>query len=486
MNRDRTWGETAVNFDRNAHPTEKQRKYLADLLGINLKDLINPPRTRGEMSDLIGRMEANRYSVALRKEIKGLVAPEPQVEGVLAGLRENNIHITRTQKQLRTKVDAKSRAAVAARYGIVNASADPIDWPFWALLAGCAEWKIEPRMGRDYPYLGVTLGQAVADAKAPAPPMFVREAGVFYTETRLEGAGQGSDGKGAAGEAEGAQAAGVSLAQLRKLVEEQVAARVAEIEAANRITVAIGGVVRAIAGVKHKLFERVLQLAARRKPVLLIGPTGCGKSHLVGQAAEALGLPFYSINCTMGMSESKLLGLLLPNGDYIPTDFVRAYEEGGVFLMDEIDAADPNVLLIMNTALAQGVLPLPTRREAPVARRHPDFILVAAANTHGTGANRLFVGRNQLDDATLDRFRVGQIEMDYDRDLEARLVENRDLLETVWRVRDRVADAKVRRSVSTRFAIDAADMMAAGWTKEQVLASLTSGWSADERTKAGL
>jgi hypothetical protein len=36
--------------------------------------------------------------------------------------------------------------------------------------------------------------------------------------------------------------------------------------------------------------------------------------------------------------------------------------------------------------------------------RHKDFICIAAANTFGMGANRVYVGRNQLDAATLDRF----------------------------------------------------------------------------------
>jgi hypothetical protein len=40
------------------------------------------------------------------------------------------------------------------------------------------------------------------------------------------------------------------------------------------------------------------------------------------------------------------------------------------------------------------------------------FVCIAAANTFGTGADRQYVGRNQLDESTLDRFRIGQIELD--------------------------------------------------------------------------
>jgi cobaltochelatase CobS len=39
------------------------------------------------------------------------------------------------------------------------------------------------------------------------------------------------------------------------------------------------------------------------------------------------------------------------------------------------------------------------------------------ANTFGTGADRQYVGRNQLDESTLDRFRIGQIERDYDSEI---------------------------------------------------------------------
>lgn len=39
------------------------------------------------------------------------------------------------------------------------------------------------------------------------------------------------------------------------------------------------------------------------------------------------------------------------------------YEEGGVFLLDEVDAADANVLLVINQALANGHLPVPNRTD---------------------------------------------------------------------------------------------------------------------------
>jgi len=116
----------------------------------------------------------------------------------------------------------------------------------------------------------------------------------------------------------------------------------------------------------HEKFAEILDLAAQRMEILMIGPAGCGKSHLADQIAKALGLRFGSISCSAGMSEGQITGRLIPTGDggrfeYQRSQFVEFYEEGGVFLLDEIDAANANVLLVINQALANGHLPVPNR-----------------------------------------------------------------------------------------------------------------------------
>jgi len=270
-----------------------------------------------------------------------------------------------------------------------------------------------------------------------------------------------------------------------------------------------------VKGTAHPSLSKVLMLAVARKNILLVGPAGSGKTFLAKQVSESLKLPFAHISCSAGMSEGQLLGRLLPVGkggsfEYVISEFVRCYEEGGVFLFDEIDAADSNTLLVINSALANGYMALPNRSANPVAKRHPDFVCIAAANTWGTGADRQYVGRNQLDESTLDRFRIGQIAMDYDDGMpatspeawtapaipqdfiDARIgadgIEVQKCPDTELRIRlqwyrQQARLARVQRVISTRFLEDAWQMKQVGFTDADIDGALTSGWSKDEIRK---
>ncbi|PYV13060.1 MAG: hypothetical protein DMG21_21985 [Acidobacteria bacterium] len=189
----------------------------------------------------------------------------------------------------------------------------------------------------------------------------------------------------------------VTLEAVRKLILEALSQLKPEIK---EIVVKVADLpaVR-MDGKVHEKFAEVLDLAAQRMEILMVGPAGCGKSHFAEQVAKALALRFRSISCSGAMSEGQITGRLIPTGDggkfeYQRSQFVEFYEEGGVFLLDEIDAADANVFLVLNQALANGHLPVPNRIGSPQAMRHQDFVLIAAANTFGNGANRMYVRPN--------------------------------------------------------------------------------------------
>lgn len=263
------------------------------------------------------------------------------------------------------------------------------------------------------------------------------------------------------------------------------------------------------AGRAHKLLPRVLKLIAGGfRNIMLVGPAGSGKTTLAKQVANALNRQYAAISCSVGMGESKLAGRSIPRltGDvatvFQSTEFVDLYEAGGVFLIDEIDASDANVLVVINAALANGYMPLPDRVEAPKATRHADSVIIVAANTYGNGADRVYVGRNQLDGATLDRFVGAVLTVDYDRDLERSIllegsehdrlpgldpaVVNR-ICSRVWEIRDRAASTKVRKPVGTRFLVSVARLVeCVGDTLDEAINIACEAWTPQERSLAGV
>lgn len=178
------------------------------------------------------------------------------------------------------------------------------------------------------------------------------------------------------------------------------------------------------ASIVHNQYDKILGCVNNNIPVYLYGPTGSGKSLLAKQVAEGLGFDFYVMNSVT--DEFKLTGFMDANGHYNRTQFREAFEHGGVFLLDEIDASAPDVLITINMAISQREFAFPDKR----VKAHPDFRVIATGNTIGRGADSSYRGRTQLDAASLDRFVM--IPVDYDERIDKQLVgKHTDLLEFV-------------------------------------------------------
>lgn len=185
------------------------------------------------------------------------------------------------------------------------------------------------------------------------------------------------------------------------------------------------GEVRKLDGVQHCRFPQVLAIISERIPTYLVGPAGTGKSTIAEKAAQALGLEFSSKSCSSQSTESSLLGYMNAHGDYVTTEFRKRFEQGGVFLLDEVDNGNPNILTVLNSALANSFMAFPDGMVA----RHKDFVLVATANTFGRGGNSEYVGRNALDAAFLDRF--ASVHIGYDEAIERAMLDSIGLPEAV-------------------------------------------------------
>lgn len=230
------------------------------------------------------------------------------------------------------------------------------------------------------------------------------------------------------------------------------------------------GATLAVIQTAHPQLASVLRRIVRRRHVYLAGPAGSGKTYLATQAAQAAGLAYYSTGAVS--SPYALLGYKDATGTYQTTAFRTAYEHGGLFLFDEMDASDPAALLTVNQARDRQPIGFPDGMVAC----HPNFVMIAAANTFGHGADRIYVGRNQLDGATLNGY--AQVALGYDPDLEERLTvaavppehaaQARAWCARVRAIRAEAQISKARVIVSMRAAIYGAEDLADGFTVAEV------------------
>ena len=218
-----------------------------------------------------------------------------------------------------------------------------------------------------------------------------------------------------------------------------------------------------IEGLTHRIFPTVCKLINMKKPVMLTGPAGTGKNYMVEQIAKALDLNFYYASTIT--QEYKLTGFIDGNGNYQSTELRRAMEDekGGLFFLDEIDASLPDALVIINSVLANGYFDFPDGRVVA----NPNFRVICAGNTVGLGADMVYTGRNVIDGATLDRFIL--VRMDYDRDLEKALCPDEDLKQFIYDIRNSAAKNKVNCIVGMRCLINAYDMLANDFDKQDIV-----------------
>ncbi len=259
-----------------------------------------------------------------------------------------------------------------------------------------------------------------------------------------------------------AASAGKMGADLSDMFERRMAEIAAAATKTTRLEVKSAKGTHVVEGIQHEITPTVIAVVALGHNAMMIGPAGCGKTTIGETTARALGLPFYITSIVFDTHE--LMGFVDGHGKYHSTAFRKAFETGGVWVADEIDAWDAAALLVANSALANGFATFPDR-ETPVSR-HPDFRMIATANTYGHGADRLYVGRNELDAASLDRFAA--IDVDYDQALETELSTNEEWCGYVWQVRAAVRKAGIRHVVSTRAILNGQAALGAGMARKTV------------------
>jgi MoxR-like ATPase len=198
---------------------------------------------------------------------------------------------------------------------------------------------------------------------------------------------------------------------------------------------------------EHHLTPKVVSLLTQRLNLWLVGPAGSGKSYVAEEAAKILNLPFHCPPIGRETTNAQLFGYFNASGQYVRTPIRQAVEFGGVLHLEEIDFASPAVGTALNALLANRTIGFPDTS----IPRHPDFVIIASANTFGIGANASYIGSQGLNAATLDRFIF--LPFPYDEKLERKIARNKQWTLHVQSMRKKAALLNVKHVISPRASI---------------------------------
>ncbi|MEQ1716150.1 MAG: CbbQ/NirQ/NorQ/GpvN family protein [Hyphomicrobium sp.] len=117
-------------------------------------------------------------------------------------------------------------------------------------------------------------------------------------------------------------------------------------------------------------------------PLLLKGPTGCGKTRFVAHMAAKLGRPLYTVSCHDDLSASDLIGRYLLKGgetEWVDGPLTRAVRDGAICYLDEVVEARKDVTVVLHP-LTDDRRILPIERTGETLAAGPNFMLVASYN----------------------------------------------------------------------------------------------------------
>ncbi|MDG0816935.1 CbbQ/NirQ/NorQ/GpvN family protein [Bdellovibrio svalbardensis] len=212
--------------------------------------------------------------------------------------------------------------------------------------------------------------------------------------------------------------------------------------------------------------ELVLQCAYRNcLPLMLKGPTGCGKSRFVEAMAARLGRPLISVACNEDTSATDLLGrYLIQGGDTVWQDgpVTRALREGAILYLDEISEAREDVIVVLHPLTDhRRTITLDKRNEE--IKASPEFMLIVSFNP---GYQK---GLKELKPSTRQRFVA--IHFDYPKaELETEIVSKeaqcsleiaKKLVKFGHKIRN-LKELGLTETASTRLLVDAGKLMRDG------------------------
>ena len=144
--------------------------------------------------------------------------------------------------------------------------------------------------------------------------------------------------------------------------------------------------------------------------LLMVGRPSTGKTTIANAVAAMTGMPIYTIPISKNTEEDTIEGknkVVDGKIDFVETDFLKAYQNGGIVVLEEINLADPGVIM---GSLGQAIeKPFIVMKDGYIpVKRHPLCVVIATMNT-GTAGSR------QLNQALSSRFKSTYVLDDPDK-----------------------------------------------------------------------
>lgn len=236
-----------------------------------------------------------------------------------------------------------------------------------------------------------------------------------------------------------------------------------------------------------RLFEHAFD---NQLPLLLKGPTGCGKTRFVEHMAARLNRPLYTVACHDDLTAADLVGRhLIGDGELIWQDgpLTRAVREGAICYLDEVVEARKDTTVVLHP-LTDDRRMLPIERTGETLYAPPEFMLVVSYNP---GYQHMLKG---LKPSTRQRFLAASFTYPH-TDLERTIIEKESkvnrpsaqrLVELAQALRN-LQGVDLEEGVSTRLLVYCANLIASGMDEyEAAQAAIVEPLTDDADTAAAL
>lgn len=172
----------------------------------------------------------------------------------------------------------------------------------------------------------------------------------------------------------------------------------------------------------HEKFDDILTMVLQNDAPYMYGPSGCGKTYMIQkQLAELLGLDVVTNGYVL--YEQDILGYTNSGtGAYVPSNFYRAYKFGDIIFFDELDNGIANATTVLNSFLTGDDTDKYVFPNGEQLHRHPNFRIISAGNTKGSGKTLAHNTRQKMDESVMQR--LTPIEIGYDNRIEKKILED--------------------------------------------------------------